>query len=257
MVGRKQKNKSSDALPIVGHLLELRRRLLWCVLAFVLGCIAVYPFTRNIFSFLVKPLATLLDDPGRRLIYTGLPEAFVTYLKVMLFSGFLVSSPFIAYQVWQFVAPGLYQKEKKVFFGFLFSTPVLFMMGAAFAFYGIIPMAWAFFLSYESAGGLTALPIQLEARVSEYLSMTLQMLVAFGICFQLPIIVLLCARMELITGEMLAQKRRYAVVLILIVSAILTPPDVLSMLCLATPIYLLYELSIFLVKLRNQKTKDV
>ena len=261
---RKTTTSESSAdkeMPLVAHLLELRSRLLWSFLFFVVSFIVLYPLSQNLFAYLVKPLADLLSDENavgeaRRLIYTGLPEAFLTYLKVTLFAAFFISFPLLAIQIWRFIMPGLYQNERSTFFIFMVATPFLFTVGAGFAFYGIIPMAWKFFLSYESSAAVTGLAIQLEARVSEYLSMTLQMMIAFGLCFQLPLILLLLAKLGVLTSRSLAEKRRYAIVLILIASAILTPPDVLSMMGLAIPLYGLYELSILLVRFLWAPNKD-
>ncbi len=251
-------NQSSDKdMPLVAHLLELRSRLLWSFLFFGVAFVALYPFSQHIFAYLVMPLADLLGtDESRRLIYTGLPEAFLTYLKVTLFAAFMVSFPIIALHLWRFIMPGLYKNERRTFFIFMISTPLLFIVGAGFAFYGVIPMARKFFLSYESSAAITGLAIQLEARVSEYLSMTLQMMIAFGLCFQMPLVLLLLARMGVLTAVSLAQKRRYAIVLILIMSAILTPPDVLSMMGLAAPLYVLYEISIVLVRVLAPPKKE-
>ncbi len=261
----KKKNASSlnpdKEMPLVAHLLELRSRLLWSFLFFVASFAVLYPFSQNLFAYLVAPLADLLGDENaageaRRLIYTGLPEAFLTYLKVTLFAAFFLSFPLLAIQIWRFIMPGLYKSERKTFFVFMIVTPLLFSVGAGFAFYGIIPMAWKFFLSYESSAAVTGLAIQLEARVSEYLSMTLQMMIAFGFCFQLPLILILLAKLEVLTSRSLAEKRRYAIVLILIASAVLMPPDVLSMMGLAIPLYGLYELSILLVRFLGAPNKD-
>ncbi len=243
-------------MPLMAHLLELRSRLLWSLLFFIMAFAALYPASQYIFAYLVTPLANLLEnDESRRLIYTGLPEAFLTYLKVTLFAAFMLSFPMIALHIWRFVMPGLYKSERKTFFVFMLSTPMLFVIGAAFAFYGVIPMAWKFFLSYESSAAITGLPIQLEARVSEYLSMTLQMMIAFGLCFQMPLVLLLLARLGALTASSLAKKRRYAIVLILIASAVLTPPDVLSMMGLAIPLCILYEISIVLVRMLSKPEK--
>ena len=158
--GPKKQASIEKEMPLVAHLLELRARLLWSLLFFVVAFAALYPFSQHIFAHLVMPLADLLGgDETRRLIYTGLPEAFLTYLKVTLFSAFMVSFPMIALHVWRFVMPGLYKSERKTFFVFMFSTPFLFIVGAAFAFYGVIPMAWKFFLNYESSAVITGLPI--------------------------------------------------------------------------------------------------
>lgn len=252
-----QKNSShlrDTEMSLVEHLLELRGRLLWSLGLFAVAFIAIYPNANHVFSWLVTPLADLLaDEAGRRLIYTGLPEAFLTYIKITLFSAFVLSFPIFAYHLWRFIAPGFYKEERKAFLLFLLATPMLFLLGAGFAFYGVIPAAWKFFLSYESTAVTTGLPIQLEARVSEYLSMTLQMIIAFGLCFQLPLVLLLLSKLGVIKVSSLREKRRYAIVGILIAAAVLTPPDVVSMMGLAVPLYVLYEISIFLVKLRETK----
>ncbi len=249
------KNVNDRQMPLIAHLLELRSRLLWCFGFFAVAFVACLPISDHLFGVLVSPLADLLtsEEAGRRLIYTGLPEAFVTNLKVALFSAFFISVPWISYQLSRFVMPGLYDNERRVFRGLVVAAPVLFLIGALIAYYLVIPKAWAFFLSYESAGSVTGLPIQLEARVSEYLSMTLQLMLAFGICFQLPLILVILSRLGVLQPDALVEKRRYAFIGILIVSAILTPPDVFSMIALATPIYLLYELSIFFVRFTNAK----
>lgn len=248
----------SENLPemtLSNHLLELRKRLLLCFACFG-GLFAIlFPFSESLFGFLVDPLADILGNTKteRRLIYTGLPEAFLTNIKVTLFFAFCASTPFIAYHLSRFVLPGLYSTEKKIFSAFVITAPVLFAVGALFSFYFVIPKAWSFFLSYESTGMTTGLPIQLEARVSEYLSMTLQMMIAFGLCFQLPLILVILAKFGIISSKTLSSKRRYAFIIILILSAILTPPDVFSMVALATPIYCLYELSIFVVRFTKSK----
>jgi sec-independent protein translocase protein TatC len=244
----------AKTMSLIEHLSELRTRLLWCF-TFLVGAFAcLYPFADHLFAYLTAPLAKLLDaESGRRMIYTGLPEAFLTYVKVTLFTAFTVTFPVLAAQIWRFVMPGLYQTERRVFRTLIVATPCLFLLGAAFAFYGIIPLAWQFFLSYETSSG-TGLPIQLEARISEYLSMTLQMMIAFGLCFQLPLILYVLGRFGLVKAATLAQGRRYAGVAILIVSAFLTPPDVLSMMGLALPLYGLYELGIILVRIVEKKS---
>ena len=242
-------------MSLIEHLSELRVRLLWSFGILVGAFICLYPFADHLFAYLTAPLAKLLDaSAGRRMIYTGLPEAFITYVKVTLFTAFTVTFPVLAAHIWHFVMPGLYQSERRVFQALIVSTPCLFLLGAAFAFYGVIPLAWQFFLSYETAPSLSGLPIQLEARVSEYLSMTLHMMTAFGLCFQLPLVLYVLGRLGLVKATPLAQGRRYALVAILIVSAFLTPPDVLSMMGLAIPLYGLYELGIILVRLVEKKS---
>jgi sec-independent protein translocase protein TatC len=253
-----KKSKLSQPMSLLEHLIELRQRLMACLLMFVISAGIAYYFAEPLFSFLVMPLAKVLDHSfTHRLIYTGLSEAFVTYVKVALFTGAFFSFPFVMVQVWRFIAPGLYQHERKVFFKFIVFTPLLFLTGAAFAYFIIIPSAWRFFLQFESPGQAGSLPIQLEAKLSEYLSMTLQLLFAFGLCFLLPILVLLLNRIGIMSIDLLTHSRRYAFLLILILSAVLTPPDVLSMIGLAVPLYLLYEISIMLVKLTEKRQQQL
>jgi sec-independent protein translocase protein TatC len=239
---------------LISHLIELRQRLIYCVLFFFLAFGVCYFYSEPIFQYLVAPLAAVLQDhPGHRLIYTGLTEAFVTYIKVAFFAATFLSFPIIAMQIWKFLAPGLYKNEKKVFLSFLLSTPVLFIIGAGFAYYFILPNAWSFFLSFETPGGPGQLPIQLEARVHEYLSLVMQLVLAFGISFQLPIVLILLARIGILKEDTLKKNRKYAFLFIMIASAFLTPPDVLSMLGLALPLYILYEISLVALKYTTKK----
>lgn len=247
-----------DEQPFVGHLIELRRRLIYTLATFFVAFAVTYYFSEYIFKFLVQPLADVLPNTAsRRLIYTGLAEAFITYVKVALFAAVFVSCPIILTQIWLFIAPGLYEREKKSFFPFLMATPLMFILGAAFAYYIIIPNAWKFFLTFETSHTIQELPIQLEARMGEYLAITMQLLLAFGCCFELPVILILLARLKIIQVATLSSKRKYAFLLILILSALLTPPDVLSMIGLAIPLYGLYEMTILLVKLMNKRYEGV
>jgi sec-independent protein translocase protein TatC len=230
--------------PLLAHLLELRRRLIYALLAIVAGFIVSYFFAPQIYEFLVRPLAQVTAGENRRLIYTGLTEAFITYVKLALWFGCFLAFPVIAVQIWAFAAPGLYKNERSAFLPFLIATPIFFLMGAAVAYYLVFPMAWAFFLSFEMPGGNGSLPIQLEARVSEYLSLSMTVIFAFGIAFELPVILVLLTRVGLLSSAKLAKFRRYAIVLIFVAAAIMTPPDVFSQLSLAIPLMVLYELSI-------------
>lgn len=246
-----------EGMDLVGHLVELRQRLIYCVMFFFAALCVCYYYSEPIFQFLVAPLAQLLQDhPGHRLIYTGLTEAFVTYIKVAFFAATFLSFPILAMQVWKFLAPGLYAGERRIFMVFLLCTPVLFILGAAFAYYFILPNAWSFFLSFETPGGPGQLPIQLEARVHEYLSLVMQLVLAFGISFQLPIVLILLARVGVLKIETLRKNRKYAFLFIMIASAFLTPPDVLSMLGLAFPLYFLYEISLIAVKYTS-RSKEI
>lgn len=241
------------SMPVMAHLLELRRRLIYSLVAFGIAFGSAYFFSEEIFQFLAQPLAhAMAGEEGRRLIYTGLAEAFLTHVKVAMFTACFIAFPVIAVQIWMFMAPGLYTHEKKAFWPFLLATPLLFLAGAAFAYYAIIPAAWKFFLQFETPGNIGHLPVQLEARMGEYLSIVMQLLLAFGICFELPVILLLFARIGVVQSRILAEKRKYAFLLILIASAVLTPPDVLSMIGLATPLYALYEITIVLVRLMEK-----
>src|SRR5687768_13578009 len=188
------------------------------------------------------------------MIYTGLTEAFFTYVKVAFWAGTFLSFPIIATQLWMFVAPGLYKHERNAFLPFLIATPILFFMGGALVYYLIFPLAWQFFLSFEQlAPGPEGLPIQFEARVGEYLSLVMTLIFAFGIAFQLPILLVLLARVGIVSSEALAAKRKYALVIILIVAAVLTPPDVISQIGLAVPLYLLYEISVQIARIMERQ----
>lgn len=234
--------------PLLSHLLELRRRLLICVALFILAFGLSYYFADMIYHFLVQPLAQVFgDDENRRLIYTGLHEAFFTYLKLSFFTAMFCTLPLILIQIWKFIAPGLYKNERRSLVPLFVMTPILFLLGAALAFYVVMPLAWNFFVSFESFGDGTGLAVQLEARISEYLDLVIKLLLAFGLSFELPILLLVLAKVGLVTAQGLREYRRHAIVVAFLLAAFITPPDLISQIALGTPIVLLYEFSIRLI----------
>ena len=245
----------------VSHLAELRKRLINSFIFLVVFFVGCYFFAEYIYGFLVEPYANAVknDETNRRLIFTALQETFLTYLKVSFFTAFFVTCPFILMQLWKFIAPGLYKHEKNAILPYLVLTPILFFLGGMLVYYLIMPLAIKFFLSFESSGISTNLPIQLEAKVNEYLSLVMKLIFAFGISFQLPVVLSLLARIGLVDSSFLKQRRKYVVVIIFAAAALLTPPDPITQIGLAIPLLILYELSIISVKLienRNLKNSD-
>jgi len=231
--------------PLMDHLIELRRRLIWSFVALGIAFAICLYFAEPIFAFLCQPLADAFGPGQGKLIYTKLYEAFFTQVRVALFAAFFLAFPIIANQIWAFVAPGLYMKEKRAFLPFLIATPVLFVMGGALAYYVVMPTAFTFFLKYQGDfGGIRqeALPA-----VGDYLSLVMHFILAFGIAFLLPILLMLMERAGLVTRMQLKRGRRYAILVAFIVAAVATPPDVLSQCLLAFPLILLYELSLIAI----------
>ena len=241
----------------VSHLAELRQRLIHSFIFLIIFFVICYFFSEYIYGFLVDPFAQAVkdDNSNRRLIFTALQETFLTYLKVSFFTAFFVTCPYILMQIWKFVAPGLYKHEKKAIMPYLILTPILFFLGGMLVYYLIMPLAIKFFLSFESTGASTNLPIQLEAKVNEYLSLVMKLIFAFGISFQLPVVLSLLARIGVVDSDFLRTRRKYVVVIIFAAAAILTPPDPITQIGLAIPLLILYELSIFSVNLIEKKKK--
>ena len=239
----------------ISHLTELRQRLINSFIFLAVLFVVCYYFSEYIYGFLVEPYANAVKDDNvdRRLIFTALQETFLTYLKVSFFAAFFITSPYVLIQIWKFIAPGLYEHEKKSIMPYLVLTPILFFLGGMLVYYLVMPLAIKFFLSFESTGIATNLPIQLEAKVNEYLSLVMKLIFAFGLSFQLPVVLSLLARIGLIDSKFLKERRKYVVVLIFTVAAVLTPPDPITQIGLAIPLLILYELSIFSVKIIEKK----
>ncbi|HIJ83359.1 MAG TPA: twin-arginine translocase subunit TatC [Magnetococcales bacterium] len=238
-----------DKAPLLDHLIELRRRIANSVLAVLAGFFICYTFADEVFAFLVAPLREI-RGPDAKMIYTGLHEAFFTYMKVAFYSGLFLAVPVILSQVWLFVAPGLYQHEKKFFFPFLFMTPVLFFAGGALAYTFVLPLMFQFFLSFATPS-IEALP-----SLKEYLSLVMTLIFSFGLVFELPVGILLLIKAGAVSTNALVAKRKYFVVLAFIVAGVLTPPDPFSQIMLAIPILIMYEASIILGR-KLEKSRDL
>lgn len=250
-----------SSAPLIEHLTELRNRLMWALGAFVVCILVLFPFANAIFAFLGEPACVALIAAGREkceFIAIGAQNIFLMNVSVSIFGGFCLAFPFIAFQLWRFVAPGLYKQEQSAFLPFLVASPALFIAGAAFAYYGAMPLAMDFFLSYEERAGAdgSGMDLQVLPDASVYLRLTMKFIIAFGLCFQLPVALTLMGKAGLVTAEGLKKNRKYAIVIILIVAAIATPPDIFSQILLFGVVYSLYEGSIFLVHMAEKKREE-
>ncbi|MPT47582.1 MAG: twin-arginine translocase subunit TatC [Sphingobium sp.] len=239
--------------PLLEHLIELRSRLLKCVIALLVGFAICFTFSEHLFAILVHPLKVAFGASGGKLVYTKLYEAFFVQVKVALFGSFFISFPIIANQLWAFVAPGLYTKEKRALLPFIIATPVLFMMGASLAYFIVMPMAFHFFLGFQ--GNSSGIQVDALPSADAYLGLVMQFVLAFGICFLLPVLLMLLNRAGLVTRAQLVGLRRYMIVAAFIIAAVLTPPDVVSQLMLAVPMILLYEISLLAIWFTDRKRK--
>lgn len=259
-----------SSAPLVEHLAELRNRLMWAAGAFVVAIFAVYPFAMQVFNFLSHPICDVLAAQGQncQLVLISPQEGFFVAINISLFGGLVVAFPVIAYHLWRFVAPGLYRSEKQAFLPFLIASPVMFFFGAAFAYLIVLPMAFTFFLGFQQFGneastaagaaatGDAPIPgIVFQGSAQEYLGLTMKFVLAFGLCFQLPVLLALLGKAGLVSSKGLSSMRKYAIVAILILAAVATPPDVMSQIILFVAIYPLYEVSIFLIR-RIEKKRE-
>ena len=248
-------------MPLLEHLAELRTRLLWSAGGFLIAFFVCYHFSFQIYEFIAHPLVQVLKSRGEepRLIYTALYEAFFTYIKVSVYAAAFISFPIISTQVWLFIAPGLYRSEKRALLPFIAATPILFLGGAALAYYFIFPMAFRFFLSFQTPAHHAAadgMKIELMARVSDYLGLVMKLVFAFGVAFELPVALTLMGKVGIISSKTLKKFRRYAYVGCFVVAAVLTPPDVLTQTSLAVPLIILYEVSIIAVRIVEPKPPE-
>jgi len=240
---------SDEKQPFLSHLEELRKRLVASAIAVGCGFVVAYFFAERLFQLLVLPLKEVMPE-GNHLIFTNLPEMFFTYLKVAFLTGVLAAAPVIFYQMWMFIAPGLYQREKKYVIPFVVISTILFVGGSLFGYFIVFPFGFKFFLGFANE------TVKALASVKEYFSFSIKLLLAFGIVFELPVVIFFLTKIGLVTPELLKKQRKYAILLTFVLAAILTPPDVITQCMMAGPIILLYEIGIFVSKTARQKTEE-
>lgn len=268
-----------SSAPLVEHLAELRNRLIWSVSAFIVAIFVVYPFAMQVFNFLSRPICSVLASQGQncQLVLISPQEGFFVAINISLFGGLVLAFPVIAFQLWRFVAPGLYKSEKNALLPFLLASPAMFFLGAAFAYLIVLPMAFTFFLGFQqfgneaatvagaaadgaaasgAASGDAPIPgIVFQGSAQEYLGLTMKFVLAFGLCFQLPVLLVLLGKAGIVSARGLSSMRKYAIVAILVLAAVATPPDIMSQIILFAAIYPLYEVSIFLIR-RIEKKRE-
>lgn len=238
-------NEEFKELPLIEHLSELKTRVIRVFIFFIIAFGIGFEFSHDIYNFLLHPLAKAMGGNPQDLQYTGITEKFFTFMKLSFLVAVLLSFPMIAYQFYQFLAPGLYKRERVFLIPFLIASPLLFLAGCAIVYYMILPYAYEFFLNFETHGTPDELPIHYHGKISEYLSTVVTFMMGFGLSFQMPIVIIILARLGVVQVSFLKRNRRYALVAIVILAAILTPPDVVSQIILAGILYALYEISIF------------
>ena len=240
---------SEEKQPFLGHLEELRKRLVISAIAVGVGFAASYPFAERLFGLLVAPLQAVMPEGGH-LIFTNLPEMFFTYLKVSFLAGILLVAPFIFYQIWMFIAPGLYKKEKKYVIPFVVASTILFVGGSLFGYFIVFPFGFKFFVGFSNEY-VKALP-----SVKQYFSFAIKLLFAFGVVFELPVVIFFLAKMGVVTPKMLRKNRKYAILMTFVVAAILTPPDVITQCMMAGPLIILYEIGILVAQIAWKKKEE-
>ncbi|WP_300378579.1 twin-arginine translocase subunit TatC [Henriciella sp.] len=251
----------SSRAPLLDHLIELRSRLIWSIVALAVASIGCFFIARPLYNVLLGPLVVVAEELDRQdttfeLIYTAPLEVFFVQLKLALFAGIFVAFPIIGWQMYSFVAPGLYKREKGAVLPFLIAAPVLFVIGAVFVYFVMLPLISRFALSFEQLGGDGIAAITPQIKVSEYLSLVMALMLAFGLSFQLPVILSLLGRAGILGTETLRKGRKYAIVGILVSAAFFTPPDLISQVMLAVPVYCLYEISIWCVSMMEKKAAE-